>query len=66
MLNLYDKNDSIEGRFRNAVLDALDMAADDSGMFAGWHDEDLAELFKAIDAQRRRVEAYYLAKEAAK
>jgi hypothetical protein len=56
MTNLYDRTDSTEDRFRNAVLDALNMAARDSGLKDGWKDEDLPELFKAVDAQRARIE----------
>jgi len=54
---MYNIMDSIEDRFRNAVLDALDKAAGHSFGCNGWTDQDLPELFRAIDAQVMRVRA---------
>lgn len=48
--------DTPEDKFRHHVLNALDAAAESSGLIHGWTDEDLPELFRAIDAQRERVE----------
>ena len=53
--NLYlDPQAPSREQFRDAVLDALDAAAANSGFGKGWIDEDLPELFRAIDAQHDR------------
>jgi len=55
--NLYlDPQAPSREQFRDAVLDALDAAAVNSGFGKGWLDEDLPELFKVIDAQHDRCE----------
>lgn len=54
-MTTYRADDCPQDKFRNAVLDALDMAAKDCGLRYGWSDDDLPALFHAIDAQRLRA-----------
>jgi len=55
--SMLQHDDSKEDKFRHAVLDALDHAAYLCGMPSGWTDQDLPELFRAIDSHRERLEA---------
>ena len=49
--------DEAKSYFRNQVLTAFDKSFDRiTGIeFGGWKDEDLPELFKAVDAQVNRI-----------